>query len=58
MADELDSSSSEFSDTCSSFLDLLWNQVSRKAKLRTVVEKQLMLNVKVLIANGEKEDKE
>ena len=56
MADELDSSSSEFSDTSSSFLySSLESSVSeREASLRTLAEKQLALNAKVLIANGEK----
>ena len=35
------------------FLILLWNQVFWKAKLRTVVKKQLTLNAKVLMVNGE-----
>ena len=54
MADELDSSSSEFSPIqVPLFLILLWNQVFWKAKLRIVVKKQLTLNAKVLMVNGE-----
>ena len=54
MADELDSSSSEFSPIqVPLFLILLWNQVFWKAKLRIVVKTQLTLNAKVLMVNGE-----
>ena len=53
MADELDSSSSEFSPLqVPLFLILLWNKVFWKAKLRIVVKKQLTLNAKVLMVNG------
>ena len=58
MADELDSSSSKFSYTRSSFLDSSWNQVFLKAKLRIVKKKQLRLNAKVLIVNGEKHQRQ
>ena len=54
MADELDSSSSEFSPIQAPlFLILLWNQMFWKVKLRIVVKKQLTLNAKVLMVNGE-----
>ena len=54
MADELDSSSSEFSPIqVPLLLILLWNKVFWKAKLRIVVKKQLTLNAKVLMVNGE-----
>ena len=54
MADELDLSSLEFSPIqVPLFLTLLWNQVFWKAKLRMVVKKQLTLNAKVLMVNGE-----
>ena len=54
MADELDSSSSEFSPIqVPLFLILLWNKVFWKVKLRIVAKKQLTLNAKVLMVNGE-----
>ena len=54
MADELDSSSSEFSPIqVPLFLILLWNKVLWKVKLRIVAKKQLTLNAKVLMVNGE-----
>ena len=54
MADELDSSSSEFSPIqVPLFLILLWNKVFWKAKLRIVVKKQLTLNAKLLMVNEE-----
>ena len=54
MADELESSFSQFSPIqVPLFLILLWNKVFWKAKLRIVVKKQLTLNAKVLMVNGE-----